>query len=435
MADIFLSYARPDRQRAQAVAQALGASGWSVFWDPRILPGSSWDEVIEAELTACRCVVVLWSTTSVKSKWVKNEASVGDERGILVPVAIDQVLPPLAFRHRQTAQLQQWSGSLADEVFQHLLEGIAQFAPLGLTGEAVVEPAGAGSIGVVAVEEPDTAALVESAAADHRFRHDAWSLPDDELLGFVRVPAGPFAMGSDLDADPRAHADELPRHEVHVGEFFIGRFPVTTQQFMRCVEGGGCRPGDLRSLHGGGDCPVRYVSFSEAVAYCRWLEERLRSRPNLPQPLAEVLVGRQPDVAWHVTLPSEVEWEKAARGTDGRVYPWGPDFDAANANCIEAAYGGVTPVGSFPGGQSPYGLLDASGNVWEWTRSRLRHYPYRPDDGREDLGGGSERRVVRGGSFNDLGVYSRAASRVGVDSGERHRGIGFRVVIRPATEC
>jgi len=126
MADIFLSYAREDAERARRYAEAFLEIGWSVFWDPQILPGSTWDEVIEDEITQCKCVVVLWSAVSVKKTWVKNEASHAEQRGVLVPVAIDRIELPLAFRHRQSAQLQEWKGSSKDAGFAQLLKAIAR---------------------------------------------------------------------------------------------------------------------------------------------------------------------------------------------------------------------------------------------------------------------------------------------------------------------
>ena len=139
-------------------------------------------------------------------------------------------------------------------------------------------------------------------------------------------------------------------------------------------------------------------------------------------------------------MPSEAEWEKAARGLDGRIYPWGNEFDPARANIYETGIGGTTAVGSFPGGASPYGVLDMIGNVWEWTRSSWGRafqtpdycYPYTPDDGREDLQASREiHRVLRGGSFYENRRFARAAFRMSSDPGLWRATIGFRVVLSP----
>ena len=107
------------------------------------------------------------------------------------------------------------------------------------------------------------------------------------------------------------------------------------------------------------------VTWYEAQQYCDWLTERLRAWPGTPEPLAMLL--RHED--WQVMLPSEVEWEKAARGTDRRIYPWGSEPDPNRANYDDTGINHTSAVGCFPGGASPYGVEDLSGNVWEWTRS------------------------------------------------------------------
>ena len=134
--------------------------------------------------------------------------------------------------------------------------------------------------------------------------------------------------------------------------------------------------------------PVVNVSCHDAVAYCNWLAE-VTGKPY--------------------GLPSEAEWEKGTRGTDGRIYPWGNQWDAKRANIGRED---TTPVGAYPEGASPYGLLDMIGNVYEWTRSVYRDYPYNPNDGREDLEAEGDR-VLRGGSWADCRErYARCSARL-----------------------
>jgi hypothetical protein len=125
MADVFISYASEDRQHAGKLASALSAHGWSVWWDRKIIAGQDFDNVIERELESATSVVVLWSKHSIKSEWVKNEASVAAERGILVPALIDEVKLPLEFRRKQTADLTGWQGDPLHGGLQSLCEGIA----------------------------------------------------------------------------------------------------------------------------------------------------------------------------------------------------------------------------------------------------------------------------------------------------------------------
>ncbi len=125
MADVFLSYASEDRERACQVANAFEACGWSVWWDRKIIAGETFDQVIERELDAAKSVVVLWSKNSIGSEWVKNEASRAVERGVLVPAIVDDVRPPLEFRRKQTANLVGWNGDPKDGGLQSLCDGIA----------------------------------------------------------------------------------------------------------------------------------------------------------------------------------------------------------------------------------------------------------------------------------------------------------------------
>ena len=125
MADIFISYASEDRERAGRLASVLESCGWSVWWDRKIVTGQTFDEAIERELEAATCVIVLWSRDSIGSEWVKNETAVAAERGVLVPALIDRVKLPLEFRRRQTADLVGWDGNTDHEGFQALCNGVA----------------------------------------------------------------------------------------------------------------------------------------------------------------------------------------------------------------------------------------------------------------------------------------------------------------------
>lgn len=124
MSDIFISYAREDRPRAQIFAEALQKQGWSVWWDRNILSGKTFDKVIEKELEAAQCVIVLWSEKSIKSDWVKDEAAEGKEKEILVPVLIDDVTIPLGFRRIQTSPLVNWNGTPDSPEYLKLLDSI-----------------------------------------------------------------------------------------------------------------------------------------------------------------------------------------------------------------------------------------------------------------------------------------------------------------------
>ncbi|MBI5513253.1 MAG: SUMF1/EgtB/PvdO family nonheme iron enzyme [Deltaproteobacteria bacterium] len=233
----------------------------------------------------------------------------------------------------------------------------------------------------------------------------------------VPVPAGPFLMGSDAVGEP----DEWPRHTVDVPAFSIDRTEVPRSAYDRCVRAGACRearPLDARFERP--TLPVVGVSWHQARAYCAW-------------------AGRR--------LPTEEEWEKAARGTDGRTYPWGETYPT-NALAVfgrAEATGSPDPVGSHPRGASPYGALDLAGNVWEWVESPYDPYAYRHPQtpptcetalqALHDLRAHRVRgftganplpttceRVLRGGGWNYGGAGLRSANRV-------HHAPNFRLVM------
>jgi formylglycine-generating enzyme required for sulfatase activity len=267
---------------------------------------------------------------------------------------------------------------------------------------------------------------------DPRFRSDAWHLPDDPLLGFVEIPAGPCSIGSDPARDSSAYPDELPRHEIVLPRYYIGRYPVTGRQFLAFIDQTGHTPENEGSLYGPGNHPVVWLGWSDALRYCEWLTRVLRSWEGTPEPLSTLL--RRED--WCVTLPSEPEWEKAARGADGRLYPWGNDPDNNRGNFGGTGIMTTSAVGCFPEGASPYGIEDMSGNVWEWTRSVWGPYPYPADaagraerETREIREG--VRRVRRGGAFFSSPRSARCAVRLGSGPYPHGGGMGCRVVLRP----
>jgi eukaryotic-like serine/threonine-protein kinase len=222
----------------------------------------------------------------------------------------------------------------------------------------------------------------------------------------VFIPAGEFLMGA-ADDDPFANIDEKPRHAVFLDAFWIDKYEVTNAQYKMCVVAGACLPssgyGD-DSQYNGDRQPVVGVSWDDAVAYCRWVGGR---------------------------LPTEAEWEKAARGTDGRIYPWGNDWDPRKVNSEEGGLGRTADVGSYPDGASPYGALDMAGNVWEWVADWfVRPYP----SGRQVNPTGPAKggdKVLRGGYWGDLQFNVRTTARFGDDPIAHGNAIGFRPVVSP----
>lgn len=261
----------------------------------------------------------------------------------------------------------------------------------------------------------------------------------------VLVPAGPFQMGiNDLQVEWLARRSrearawrekghfgrEQPQHTVALASYCIGKYPVTVGEYREFVsaDGYGCSRywtavgWDWRSAlqrdrpdfwpdakwSGNDALPVVGVSWFEAMAYCRWLSEA---------------TGRS------YRLPTEAEWEKAARGTDGRLYPWGDEFDARLCDTRAGGLGGTRPVGLLgENAESPYGCAAMAGNVSEWTLSEFRPYPYNGRDGREDEGGEAAR-AIRGGSWFKPELRARSTSRGYNDPCFSDNDVGFRVVL------
>lgn len=229
-------------------------------------------------------------------------------------------------------------------------------------------------------------------------------------LELVHVPAGEFLMGSHPARDREAAKGELPQHRVYLAEFTIGKVPVTNAQYAAFVRSAGYEAPSYWDQDGipadQSDHPVVQVSWRDARAFCDWLNEA---------------TGRS------FRLPTEAEWEKTARGTNGRTYPWGDRRPTAELCNFDMQVGHTTPVGGYSGNVSPYGALDLAGNVGEWTSSLYRPYPYRANDGREDPAAEGVR-VVRGGSFGLTRWNARCACRLRYAPDRKSGHDGFRVV-------
>jgi len=228
----------------------------------------------------------------------------------------------------------------------------------------------------------------------------------------VLIEAGEFLMGSS-DTDTAAERDEKPQHEVFLNAFYIDRTEVTNAMYRQCVDAGYCTPPEqvkssTHAVYYGNpdfdDYPVIYVSWSQAASYCGWRKAR---------------------------LPSEAQWEKAARGTDGRIYPWGAGIDCTRANYggPEGCRGDVARVGSFPDGASPYGLLEMSGNVWEWVNDWYLDIFYEDSPINNPKGpSAGERRILRGGAWITGEAILRTANRQYLAPSETNAYLGFRCV-------
>jgi formylglycine-generating enzyme required for sulfatase activity len=328
--------------------------------------------------------------------------------------------------------------TLAAVLFYALLQLVLTFTADG-TRKVAQEPALEESVAPSPAPSPAPSLTPEPTPEPT----DVWTEPVSGLV-FARVPAGEFVMGSgDMQAPGCAGADlgcETPQHPVALGEYWIGLTEVTNTQFRAFVESGGynnsawwtdagwhwravkdvAQPGcwDDPALNQPSQ-PVVCVGWHEAAAYTRWLSYATQHE---------------------FRLPTEAEWEKAARDADGRTYPWGEDpvsglrANFCDMHCahgrsdgsVDDGFAGPAPVGSFPFGASIYGALDMAGNVLEWTASEYRAYPVVNGDGR-DGADGNVARALRGGSYYYTAEQARCAQRIGLYPDTRNDLIGFRV--------
>ncbi len=309
-------------------------------------------------------------------------------------------------------------------VFQDTLQSWILPPEVEATPETIPEPSpGRGATAV----PPHTASL-----------GDTWVRPTDDMT-MVYVPGGEFQMGSDDDevdvALETCHGYyttpcqrawfevEQPVHPVVLDRFWLDRTEVTNAQYRRCVEAGACGPprrsdSDTRTAYYGDSAydeyPVIHVTWSQADAYCRWAGGR---------------------------LPTEAEWEYAARGPEGRRYPWGEQYDgtrlnSCDANCayewadgsFDDGHGDTAPVGSYPGGASWCGALDLVGNVWEWMADRFGEYPTERQVNPTGPSSGTDR-ALRGDAADGTRSVSRAAARHGMEPGRSYKYTGFRCAV------
>jgi formylglycine-generating enzyme required for sulfatase activity len=381
---VFISYSHADSRFVDELADKLKASGVDVWIDKwKFKVGDSITHKINEGIGASDFLIIVLSCASVKSKWVREELNAAliknveeEKHAFILPVLIEEWKIPPLLQHRKYANFK----DDPEQAFQKLLEVIRP--------EVTLAPA---------------------------------RLPFEPEM--ILIPACQFLMGGNPRKDKGAYPEEKRQHRLYLPDYYLAKTPVTNSQYVVFIQAISHDPPEhwqgMLPPPGKEEHPVVNVSWYDALAYSRWL--------------AQVTCKSY-------GLPSEAEWEKGARGTDGRIYPWGNQWDPKRCNSYESGKDDTSPVGACPAGASPYGLLDMAGNVWEWTRSlwgKQRdkpyfRYPYDSEDGRENLEESPDVfRVLRGGAFINYQWLVRCAYRYRLHPGDRHRGIGFRVVVSP----
>ncbi|MEM8485582.1 MAG: SUMF1/EgtB/PvdO family nonheme iron enzyme [Bacteroidota bacterium] len=372
MADIFISYQREDRKVAEALASSLELLGYTTWWDTRLGAGESFSEVIEENLHAAKCVVVLWSRASVKSRWVRDEATEGLERGILAPVKIEEVKPPMGFRSIHTASLIGWGHGAQETAFVELTADIKRF----------VKPS-----------------VVESKVSRTKAKKEAVPAPaftNSIGMEFVRIEPGTFMMGSN------EYDSEKPVHQVTISKgFYLGKYPITQEEWQAVM-------GENPSNFKGKRHPVESISWTDAQEFIKRLNER------------ESCHGCH-------RLPTEAEWEYACRAGTTTAYRFGDREEQLGAY---AWYWENSGKKTHPVGQkqpNPWGLYDMHGNVWEWVEDWYGPYSSGAQTDPKGLNSGSGR-VVRGGGWYDDAGNARSAFRDYWWPDARNLYVGFRVL-------
>jgi formylglycine-generating enzyme required for sulfatase activity len=403
---IFLCHAKEDKARVKELYHQLKAAGYHPWLDKYdLLPGQDWWTEIEKIISDPYNLVVacLSSNSTTKRGVVQQEIAnaldvlkkMPEDTIYLIPARLEPCQVPKRLSHLHWVDLFEPDG----------LEYLKRSLNVEISHrKATARP------------EPIRQAVQAESSKPQVVPGRVPTIPAHEPFEpeLILIPAGEFLMGSDPEKYKDEFTWEQPQHTLYLPDYYLARTPVTNAQYAAFLEAtdhmppphwkGGNPP------KGKEDHPVIWVTWHDAVAYCNWLSE---------------ITGKA------YRLPSEAEWEKGARGTDGRIYPWGDELPDKSRGNFGDKVGDTTPVGQYsPRGDSPYGVADMAGNVWEWCHSLYKSYPYDPKDGREDPEA-SGARVLRGGAFGTDEEIVRCASRDWDNPSDQDWPQGFRLVVTP----
>lgn len=460
MGHIFISYSHKDTKYAHELAENLQNMGFEVWIDERLDYGAQWPQELQKQLDSCSAFILIMSRHSYASEWVQSELQRAKRKlKPIFPLLLDGDEPWLSVESTQYYDVRA-SPDLDPEFYSDLKKVLApNQTARTLTFPKVTglkTPALASSqlkIGIViailllfvagavlltsllskksiaptalavvpSIEEPSSEKL--TSIPETTFTPGVTPLPQPISDGdqkMVLIPAGEFTMGRSAkdeftgcqalnqDCQLSAFMDEEPVHQVALDAFSIDKTEVTNAFYQACEDQGTCTPpqasnSNTQANYYGNpefsDYPVIYVTWEQAKTYCEWRGAR---------------------------LPTEAEWEKAARGTDGRTYPWGENIDESFAN-FNYRVGDTTAVGSYEKGKSPYGLYDMAGNVWEWVADWYSETYYGQSPAENPTGPASgTMRVLRGGSWGLVGLSVSASYRYANDPVATSPDLGFR---------
>jgi formylglycine-generating enzyme required for sulfatase activity len=431
----FITHSWKDIEFTRKLCQDLNDAGLNGFFDERsVRPGKSIPKRIEQGIEQCDVYIPVLSPHALKSSWADWEIDMAimmnreQGRPHIIPVIAEKCEVPRRLRHILYVD---FVGRYDDALNELLTKGFGLppkpppvvavpsappkvpaptpalpgwLVPVAtVTAVIIVACILLGTIVNSILNTQPTATPAHFVTATPPLGVGSTKISPIDGATMVYVPAGEFLMGSN-DYD-----DEKPPHTVYLDAFWIDKYEVTNALYKKCVSAGKCQPPTStrsfsRDAYYGNsqydNYPVIYVTWENANQYCTWANKK---------------------------LPTEAQWEKAARGTDGRIYPWGNTFDKNLLNSAEGGKGDTTAVGSYPAGASPYGAMDMAGNVWEWVADWYDANYYKNSASRNPTGPTSGLyRVLRGGSWDSDSLVVRAAYRHLSVPVYRGSDVGFR---------
>lgn len=420
MTKVFISYSRKDFPFVKRLAADLKEAGVDVWYDMSNLGvGSRWRAEIETAIKTCQFVIVVLSPDSINSEWVEREFLFASNLGRqILPLMYRPCELPLNYVNINCIDVQ---GRNYKKSFQNILDALNQ--PTGHTNVLLSNTKKSSFasrnayvfvlVGAILVALFLSFPFVDKMLAPASFPTETATLTDKlapaplsieitdiKNVPMVLVPEGNFIMGSDDGGK-----DQRPVHTVYLDSYYIDKFEVTNALYKACEDAGVCSPpkgyGSFTRQNyyddpGLKNYPVIYVDWGMAIRYCEW-----RS----------------------ATLPSEAQWEKAARGNDASIYPWDGEVGCNRAN-YKGCVGDTSEIGFYKNGVSAYGVFDMAGNVWEWTADWYAAYPGATTDASEDYG--EKFRVIRGGSYYSNFADIQTVNRWRISPMDFNDNIGFR---------
>lgn len=405
MSHVFISYSKLNRDYARALTDKLLALGFDVWIDDRIDYGEDWWREIVRAIKACGAFIVIMTPESGESRWVQREVTLADElRKPTFPLLLSGDLISsdywAIFVRSQYADVR--DGRLPPDDYINRLDHYT--ARKSTPGQEILSMPGTGMLRPAAPEPPKLVVPDTRAVLPEPFE-------------WCEIPAGSVSLEDVSASGGGSRGGTYP-----VGTFAISRHLITNAHYEEFLNAGDgyrdakwwdyspdadrWRKGVLRSKDSGFAgylIPRTRVCWYDSIAFCRWLTARL----HLPHGIV-------------ITLPTEQQWQRAAQGDDGRIYAWGSKFETSRCNTLESAFEKPTPVNRYLNGNSPFGVLDMSGNVWEWCLTQWG------SDSANVLG--ANPRVVRGGSWRNTKEEAKVTCRDADFPDSRSGNLGFRIV-------